>query len=51
MLVSCNNRPKMAYDQKDKGAIQDIESFNVEKSAENFRDESGQFKKSTTIRL
>ena len=48
LLISCNKRPKMAYDQKDKGAIQDIESFNVEKSAENFRDESGQFKKSAT---
>ena len=36
LLVSCNNRPKMAYDQKDKGAIQDIETFNVERSAENF---------------
>ena len=34
----------MAYDQKDKGAIQDIESFNVETSGENFRDDSGQFK-------
>ena len=48
LLVSCNNRPKMAYDQKDKGAIQDIETFNVERSAENFRDESGQFKKTTS---
>jgi type IV pilus assembly protein PilQ len=38
----------MAYDQKDKGAIQDIETFNVERSAENFRDESGQFKKTTS---
>ena len=48
LLISCNKRPKMAYDQKDKGAIQDIESFNVEKSAENFRNESGQFKKSAS---
>ena len=33
----------MAYDQKDKGAIQDIEVFNVENSAENFRKQSGEF--------
>ena len=38
-LVSCSmsKRPKMAYDQKDKGAVQEIESFNVKSSAENFR--------------
>ena len=47
LLVSCNNRPKMAYDQKDKGAIQDIEAFNVETSAENFRKNSGEFVDST----
>ena len=44
LLFSCNKRPKMAYDQKDKGAIQDIEAFNVEASAENFRKESTEFK-------
>jgi len=43
LLISCNKRPKMAYDQKDKGAIQDIESFNVESSAENFRKSSQEF--------
>ncbi len=44
-LVSCSssNRPKMAYDQKDKGAVQEIESFNVKASAENFRQTAEQF--------
>ena len=48
-LVSCSmsKRPKMAYDQKDKGAVQEIESFNVKSSAENFRKSSGQFSKDT----
>ena len=45
LLVSCSssNRPKMAYDQKDKGAVQEIESFNVKASAENFRQTAEQF--------
>ena len=43
LLISCNKRPKMAYDQKDKGAVQDIKSFNVEASAENFRKSSQEF--------
>ena len=43
LLVGCNNRPRMAYDQKDKGAIQDIDIFDVEASAENFRKESKEF--------
>ena len=43
LLISCNKRPKMAYDQKDKGAVQDIKSFNVEASAENFRKTSQEF--------
>jgi type IV pilus assembly protein PilQ len=43
LLISCNNRPKMAYDQKNKGAVQEIEAFNVEASAENFRKESQEF--------
>jgi type IV pilus assembly protein PilQ len=34
----------MAYDQKDKGAVQDIEAFNVETSAKNFRKTSVEFK-------
>ena len=48
-LVSCSmsKRPKMAYDQKDKGAVQEIESFNVKSSAENFRKTSDQFSKDT----
>ena len=48
-LVSCSmsKRPKMAYDQKDKGAVQEIESFNVKSSAENFRKSSDQFSKDT----
>lgn len=47
LLVSCSssNRPKMAYDQKDKGAVQEIESFNVKASAENFRQTAEQFNK------
>ena len=45
LLVSCStsDRPKMAYDQTDKGAVQEIESFNVKASAENFRKTSEQF--------
>ena len=43
LLISCNNRPKMAYDQKDKGVVQDVEVFNVEASAENFRKQSQEF--------
>ena len=45
LLISCSgsNRPKMAYDQKDKGAVQEIESFNVKASAENFRQTAEQF--------
>ena len=43
LLISCNKRPKMAYDQKDNGAVQDIKSFNVEASAENFRKTSQEF--------
>ena len=48
-LVSCSmsKRPKMAYDQKDKGAVQEIESFNVKASAENFRKTSEQFSQDT----
>jgi type IV pilus assembly protein PilQ len=37
----------MAYDQKDKGAVQEIESFNVKASAENFRKTSEQFSQDT----
>lgn len=36
----------MSYDQKDKGVVQDIESFNVESSAENFRKDSVAFNNS-----
>ena len=43
LLISCNNRPKMAYDQKNKGAVQEIEAFDVEASAENFRKTSQEF--------
>ena len=45
LLASCSSskRPKMAYDQKDKGAVQEIESFNVKASAENFRKTAEQF--------
>ena len=49
LLASCSTskRPKMAYDQKDKGAVQEIESFNVKASAENFRKTSDQFSQDT----
>ena len=47
LLFSCTKRPKMSYDQKDKGVVQDIESFNVENSAKNFRKDSGAFNNST----
>ena len=45
ILSSCSkiDRPKMAYDQKDKGAVLDIESFNVKASAENFQKSSSKF--------
>ena len=43
LLISCNKRPKMAYDQKNKGAVQEIEAFDVEASAENFRKTSQEF--------
>ena len=48
-LVNCSksDRPKMAYDQDDKGAVQDIESFNVKASAENFRKTSEKFTEDT----
>jgi len=49
LLASCSTskRPKMAYDQKDKGAVQEIEAFNVKASAENFRKTSEQFSQDT----
>ena len=49
LLASCSTskRPKMAYDLKDKGAVQEIESFNVKASAENFRKTSEQFSQDT----
>ena len=40
---SMSDRPKMAYQQKDKGAVQDIEAFSVKSSAENFRKTSDEF--------
>ena len=49
LFASCSmsDRPKMAYDQKDKGAVQDIESFNLMTSAENFRTSAEKFSKET----
>ena len=49
LLASCSTskRPKMAYDQKDKGAVQEIEAFNVKASAENFRKTSEQLSQET----
>ena len=47
-ISSCGpKRPKMSYDQDDKGAVQDIESFNVVSTAENFRETSTQFAQDT----
>ena len=48
-LVSCSmsDRPKMAYDTDDKGAVQEIESFSVKASAENFRETSQKFSNDT----
>ena len=48
-LASCSlsDRPKMAYDTDDKGAVQEIESFNVKASAENFRETSQKFSDDT----
>ena len=40
---SLSDRPEMAYDQDDKGAVQNIESFNVKSSAENFRETAEKF--------
>jgi type IV pilus assembly protein PilQ len=40
----------MAFDQKDKGVVQDIEIFNVEASAENFRKQSQEFN-DTNLRI
>ena len=44
-LVSCSlsDRPKMAYDTKDGGAVQEINSFDVSSSAENFRNSAEEF--------
>ena len=48
-LTSCSlsKRPKMAYDTKDGGAVQEIDSFNVKASAENFRNEAESFSNDT----
>ena len=45
ILSSCStiDRPKMAYDQKDKGTVLEMESFNVKTSAENFQKSSSKF--------
>ena len=48
-LTSCSlsKRPKMAYDTKDGGTVQEINSFNVKASAENFRNEAKNFSNDT----
>ena len=45
IVASCSlsDRPKMAYDTKDGGAVQEVNSFDVEASAENFREEAESF--------
>ena len=40
VLSACQKRPKMAYDTKDGGAVQDIEAFNMKSRVENFRETS-----------
>ena len=43
-LSGCRSgRPDMAKDMEGKGAVQDIEAFNVVKTAENFRETADQF--------
>ena len=44
-LASCSlsDRPKMAYDTKDGGAVQEINSFDVSSSVENFRNSADEF--------
>ena len=43
-ISSCGpKRPKMSYDQDDKGAVQEIETYNVVNTAENFRETSTKF--------
>ena len=45
LLASCRSgRPDMAKDMEGKGAVQDIEIFNVKKSAENFKETKNEFK-------
>ena len=44
LLYGCKSgKPDMAIDMEGKGAVQDIEAFNVVKTAENFRETSDQF--------
>ena len=45
LLASCRSgRPDMAKDMEGKGAVQDIEIFNVKKTAENFKETKNEFK-------
>ena len=41
----------MAYEQKDGGAVQDIEIFNVKASAENFRETADQFNQDVEMKF
>jgi type IV pilus assembly protein PilQ len=50
LLISCNNKPKMASDQKNKGVVQEMDVFDVEASAENFRKNSREFN-DTNLRI
>ena len=44
ILSGCKSgKPDMAYEQEDGGAVQDIKSFDVNATAENFRETSDQF--------
>ena len=42
-----SGKPDMAYEQEDGGAVQDIDAFDVEATAENFKDTSKEFKDKT----
>ena len=50
LLISCNKSPKMASDQKNKGVVQEMDVFDVEASAENFRKSSQEFN-DTNLRI
>ena len=42
-----SGKPDMAYEQEDGGAVQDIDAFDVEATAENFKETSEEFSDKT----